>query len=67
MWYEVYNAKKELDYSRPIIAERRAAGHDDKYILLPQLDSSSFKVIGHNWFNLNEGIYNSCICWKTAL
>jgi hypothetical protein len=32
-----------------------------KYILLPNIVPHSYKVIGWNWFNLEEGEWNSCL------
>lgn len=62
MWYEELGKKKELDYSKPIVA---ICGNE-KHILLPQLASRGYSVKGYNWFDISLGKYNSCTCWATA-
>lgn len=62
MWYS--SCKNELDYSKPIVAERKTDG--SIYLLLPQIDTQVHKSVlvkSYNWFDLIKGVYNSCTCW----
>jgi len=61
-WY-INEMKKALDYSKPIKAISKGLGFT--YLLLPQIEPHSYKVIGYNWFNVDSGEYNSAECWKT--
>ncbi len=64
MWYPY--RKKEVDYSMPIMAERK---DDVKYLLIPQINTQANKSVitqGYNWFNVDTGVYNSCTCWDSA-
>lgn len=61
MWYSK-DAKSELDYSRPIVAE----GPGVLSLLMPQISKDDgYSVVGYNWFKLNEGAYQSCRFWDT--
>ena len=60
---------KKLDYDKVIMAK----GNDGSiFILLPQQDidrmhpdEMCYLIRGYDWFNIKEGCFNSCICWKT--
>lgn len=62
MWYEK-TGLKELDYSKPIIAEDHEG---TKHLLLPQIEKESYVIVGYNWFNIDRGNYNSSVTFKTA-
>jgi len=62
MWYKE-TKEKELDYSKPIIAEDNEG---NKCLLLPQIEKSSYDVVGYNWFNIDNGEYGSSIFFKTV-
>ncbi len=61
MWYES-DKKDELDYSKPIAAER--AGNI--YLLTPQIEKGSYQFVGYNWLDVRFGVYNSSVCFKTV-
>ena len=60
IWYG--RQDKELDYFRPIFA----FNDDEMYLLVPQIEKDSFAVVGYNWFDIEIGEYNSCVCFETA-
>lgn len=60
-WYKEDNA---LDYSKPIVAKDKDG--EELYILLPQIENDSYRLVGYNWFNPKTGEYNSCACFKSA-
>ncbi len=63
MWYEK-DKKDELDYSKPIVVE---LDNGIGVLLIPIIDTSkrNFDIIGYDWFNLNEGRFQSCRHFKT--
>lgn len=62
MWY---NNKTQItiSYDKPIIAE---SSEGKKYLLLPVQEEGSYSVIGYDWFDIDEGRYNSCCQHKTV-
>ena len=61
MWYLKDEPKPKLDYSKPIVA-KNSNGYT--HLLLPYIEDS-YKILGYDWFNLDEGKFNSCVHWKT--
>ncbi len=62
MWY---NNKRQITISHdnPIIAE---TSEGKKYLLVPIHERSSYEIIGYDWFDIDEGRYNSCCQHKTV-
>lgn len=55
MWYERDAMKTEVDFSKPIVAEKQGYG---PYLLLPNQG-------GYDWFNIKLGSFNSGVHWAT--
>ena len=61
MWYSKDAEKPELDFNKPITAERNG----EHYLLLPCPAQRIYAINGYNWFRLKDGAWNSCSIWKT--
>lgn len=61
MWYSNKIDEKVIDYTKPIISDSNGF----TYILLPQIEEGSYKVVGYNWFDIINGKYNSCVFFET--
>lgn len=49
----------ELDLSKPICAKRCSG---DVFLLLPQIEQDNgYSIVGYNWLNMSNGVYNSCM------
>lgn len=51
----------ELDYGKPVAATDGRMVE----ILMPVKKAGSYEIIGYDWFNLTDGVWNSTICFKT--
>lgn len=58
-WYERLK-KEELKRDRPVIAQLDGMN----FLLLPQKERGSYKIIGYDWFNLQTGNYNSVMLFS---
>lgn len=59
-WY-TDTSKRRLDYSKPIATNF----HGKVQLLLPQIKKEDYKIIGYNWFNMDDGTYGSSRMWET--
>lgn len=57
-WYCKEKPEPTLDYSKPIFAGK-------SMILLPHREHGTYRVIGYDWFRLDDGDFNSCKNWAT--
>jgi hypothetical protein len=64
MWYSDSKQPPQINYEQPIVATSLVTG--EKLLLLPQIKTINFCVLGYNWFRIKTGEYNSCVCFPTV-